>query len=87
MLTYAHVCQRGIDLARARAIVARVGEGAEAGVGAEEEEGREYGDKARFQSLYLLSDASPDTGMLQNYWKSFTERPPSRLPGMLSEYE
>eukprot|EP00960_Hanusia_phi_P008280 236773-Hanusia_phi.AAC.2 len=38
--------------------------------------------KGRVQSLYLPSDYSPSFGMVQNYWKTFTSRPPSHFPGM-----
>jgi hypothetical protein len=35
---------------------------------------------SRLQSLYLMSDASPDEDMLEHSWREFTRRPPSRLP-------
>ena len=62
-----------IDVARAR-YVARAGNHGEGHA--------QYKavSKARLQSLYLETDASPDKDMLRHYWSQFTRRPPSRLP-------
>jgi len=68
--------QRAIDVARARA-VARAEQVIEQQVGAR---AHFKAPRARLQSLYLESDASPDKDMLRNYWATFTQRPPSRLP-------